>query len=241
MKDYNKIFADENKYIFDRRKELQNKVNQVDNKIGFWTFVLASLSFCFLLYFIYGWGFFGFRWEWAANFYKIFDENDTCIRILIACVGTIALVIFWVVTYNKIANQINKLHKKCIESDEKILKEKANEFASTTYLNDIFSALSTAFTLDSEFKDTFKTIIPKFEWFDYNGFRHYGTSLTSYQYDKDYNKVWIKESLIIRHEGSKYELERWECEKKVFYFFFKKINPNGLVEKDVEFRLPVIK
>jgi hypothetical protein len=119
-----------------------------------------------------------------------------------------------------------------------VLQTKAKEFASSTYLNDLISALSTVFTLDSTFKDNFKNIIVEFEWLDYNGFRYWGHNATHF-YDGDGNKVWIEKKLTIRHEGSKYHLNRWDYGKDAFIFCFEKINPNGLVEKDVEFKLPV--
>jgi len=236
MKDYNKIFADENKKIFDQCKELQEKVDKTDKKIGVWAWSLAVPSLFFLIYFNYGWSFLGFRWEWAADFHKKFGED--CDRFPITLIGVVILIVIWLVFYGMMSFQLGKPRNKYIDSYKKMLEEKAKEFAVTTYLNDMISALGAVFTLDATFADTFKPIMLKFEWLDCDGFRQWGTDVMFY-YDKDYEKVFFQKKLIVRHEGSKYQLKGWECDKEIFIFHFDKINPNGLVEKDVEFRLPV--
>lgn len=238
MKDYNKIFADENKPTFDHQKEIQTEVNKHEKKIGKWTMILTVPSLFLLIYFDYGWTFLGFHWEWAANV-CISDGDVTVSKFMIAFIITFVLFVVAFILCAIIIGQTNKSRQKLINADRKWLKEKANEFATTVYLNDMISALSTVFTLDTEFKDNFKKIIVKFEWFQYDGFRNYGHDLTHF-YKNGEKQVWIEEKLLIKHEGSKYRLQRWEYEEDAFRFFFEKINPNGLVEKDVEFRLPVI-
>jgi hypothetical protein len=235
MKNYNKIFADENKLRFDQQNRLKAEANKREKKIVLWTIIPTILSLFLLEYFDYGWTFLGFHWEWPANLPKSGDGNT----IFITFVGSIVLIIIAIVVASVIIQRVNKSLREQINADKETLETEAKKFASSTYLDDLISALNTVFTLDASFKDNFKKIIVKFEWLDYNGFRHWGHDIT-YFYNDDGNKVWIEEKLVIRHEGSKYHLKEWNCENDSFRFFFEKINANGLVEKNVEFKLPVV-
>lgn len=232
MKNYNKMFVDENKDILNHREKIQNKVNQNEKKISSWIAILWLIASFFLLYFTYRWSFLGFQWEWTTK-----DLEESNLKICITVCGIIILMVISGVAYYYITTLVNKTNNDLIKIDKKTLKEKTGKFATTTYLNDIFSALETLFILDEAFKKAFKDIFSKLEWLN-DEFKDYFYN-SCYYYDNN-KQEWIAEPLIIKYEGSKYELKKWEHDEKVFHFFFDKINPNGLVEKDIEYRLPVI-
>jgi len=236
MKDYTKIFKDENKQTFDHQKMIQEKIDKCNKKIIILTAILISITIFFLLYFNYSWNFIGFEWTWSMNVKN--DDEISILKFIITVFGPMILALLGMVLYGILGVIINRSEQKVINIDQNILKANSKAFASSVYLDDILSALKTVFTLDSTFVDTFRKIMPEFEWFNYDQFNPWGKDVTNY-YDNEGNTIYIEEKLIIKHEGSKYQLKSWEHEKNEFRFFFEKINSNGLVEKDVEFLLPV--
>jgi len=235
MKDYSKIFKDDNKHTFDHQEQFQTKANKRERKIGNCIVILALTSFFLLIYSIYGWTFLGFRWEWAANLYNADLQSPD--RFFIVFVGYIVLLILAFVMFAIISYQANKSLQKLIDADKETLEGKAYDFAITVYFDDMISALSTVFKLDDTFTNTFKKMIVEFTWFEHGEFRNHGHGLTKYHFD--HNEVCVENRLMINHEESIYHLQKWEYEKDAFRFFFEKINANGLVEKNVELRLPV--
>ena len=109
------------------------------------------------------------------------------------------------------------------ESNYKIYEEKAMEFATTIYFNDIIDALSAKFTLSQDFNDKLKEIMTNLCWYD-DGF-------TS---DIEFIKPFFEEKM--RRSDKEYYLAGWTNTKKGFLFECKKASKKDQF-KTVEFLL----
>jgi magnesium-transporting ATPase (P-type) len=121
-------------------------------------------------------------------------------------------------------------------STENPLEEKAVEFATTIYFDDLISALASVFTLSDEFTKKLKEIISNYEWLEEGTF-DFDPDGMDLNYEND-----RKVLLHIEHEGYIYYLAAWKYYPNFpFTFVFDKVpDKGGIVEQGIKMRLPII-
>jgi hypothetical protein len=105
----------------------------------------------------------------------------------------------------------------------KKLRDEAQDYARTSYYNDLLKALGTEFPdISQEFKNKLLNLIEEHSWFRYHGFTFEPEGLTL-----DY-ATYDDEFLEIKHKGWRYFLTAWEYSPDLpFLFTFDKENTNG--------------
>lgn len=253
MKDYKTLFKNANQTTFTTISDLDNRIAIKNNSMK-WFFVIVGIACALLFSIIY--------FQWLR---QRVDYDPSTVTAIAMIGGTFLAAMLSLIIYNIMYAWDQSLENRRKEQII-LLKKKATEFATTIYYDDIIAALSSGFTLSSEFKEKFKNFINDLNWLETTEEEDEDNTYEDDDSDEepddenldDENLLIIcefdpdgitcdyvedeKEKFIIRHEGCIYYLTGWAYQVGFpFHFWFTRIQPNGQVEKWIEFELPVMK
>lgn len=156
MKDYIKIFNDENKDIFYHKKMIESKARKQEQKAKNWIKYPTVMVIILLSYLYYKYTFVEFYLSWVEDLYEYLRKP--AIVAIVTVINTIVLfVITYYILYLPICMYILRSKKKLIEHDNKVLETKAKEFATAIYLEDKCLLLAKYGKVTPELKNYLKT------------------------------------------------------------------------------------
>lgn len=247
MKDYKQLFKEVNKATFTSISDLDNRIAIKKNK-STWFFVIFGIACAVLLSII--------NFQWLQ---QRVDYDPSIITAMAIIGSTFLSTMLSLILYNIMYASNQSLEKRRREQIT-LLTQKATEFAKSVYYDDIITALSSRFTLSNEFKEKFKNFISDLYWIetteedeeddddeddenDYDNDDEEENLPIIYEFDPDGLACEYleheKERFVIHHEGYIYYLSAWAYHIEFpFHFWFTRVQPNGQVEKQIEFELP---
>lgn len=228
MKNYQELFEEKNKDLFKehnnavlRLKQKNKRKKQLSSTLLILFWIFSSFS---IFYTLLNWEFLGF----TTHLYPFdYDPNYTDI-VFICCISTGISVLIGVLVLSIYSEQ-GKKEKNSNEIDNinEKLEEKAKEFAIETYMEDVFTVLTSRFTLSQEFKEKMKINFEKETWFDTDD-----DELSMGGFSFDHLEDGEDDLLVIEYEGYKHYLKGWDYyEDQPFRFFLERIHLDGRVEK----------